>query len=159
MRDPGINVRVEAAIEDTRRRIEPNMRWFLYGDLTGREGDYWSAIECLDEVKDLRGEDRAWAYDLVRVLAFKAAKEWKRERGQKTTYHFRNQILAAAARPLIERNFPLTRACAIIHEALARLKHHSLTTRGIEKAIRSQFKRDAKEDARQKELLAKYFPD
>jgi hypothetical protein len=154
MRDPG-NARVEAAIEDTRRHIEPNMRWFLYGDLTGREADYWSAIECLDEVKDRVPDWPDWAYELLAMFAYKAAKEWKRERGQKTTYHRRNKVLGAAARQLIERNFPLTRACAIIHEALVRLKHHSLTTRGIEKAIRSQFAIDARE----KELLAKYFPD
>jgi len=125
MRDPATNIdpEVEAAIEETRRLLEPRVNTRSW------RGDHDShAIELRNALLDIERSPLSERAKLcVRGPLLKAMK--KRRRG-KPTLHFRDCSIAAVAIPLLEQGYDPTRndetrykesASSIIREALRRL--------------------------------------
>jgi hypothetical protein len=127
---------LEAAIEETRRRLHPQLRWFDYGDLIDTEELDICAIKCLDQVKDQMPD---WAYKRLVGLAMEAASKRKRKgRGERTSFHSRNLTLATEADRLTATPFRFKHTVAqyIIREALVRLGHRRMTVDAIKSGIR-----------------------
>jgi hypothetical protein len=125
MRDPAtrIDPDVEAAVEETRRFLEPYVRSPTWAaDPDGLASDMGAALEVIENCEALP--------DWVRLFAWRAMHPQTKRRSKKPTRRFRNMALRMAAARLLARGYDWSRndetrhvesASSIIHEALKRL--------------------------------------
>jgi hypothetical protein len=125
----------DTVIEDTRQRLEPYLKYFA-GDMTGAVSVCRDALYELQEAKEVRGFPE-WAYDVIVKLATQGAEGWNRGRGNRTTYHLRDEVLKTEAARLMKNDsqLPLIGACRIISKALP-LIPGAMTAEAIKTAIR-----------------------